>query len=400
MTKHYDVAIVGGGLVGLMAANLIAQETNFSVALIERKKPQFEQKTAYDLRTSAISFATKNLFSRLGLWQSLQQSRHGYYKSMQVWDADGFGRIIFNAEEVFQPILGWIFENSTMLEVLWKSIEENEQVDVVFDNIDSLQPTTSQVDIHLTNHNTISCQLLVGADGGDSWVRQQLGFNIATWSYQQRALVATIKTAKPHRLQARQRFRQDGPLAFLPLAEDDLCSIVWSTHSEHAEQLVKMPEQDFNDKLYREFDGELGEVTVQGPRASFPLRRIHSDYVQPRVALIGDAAHVIHPLAGQGVNLGFLDAAALTEVLSGAESKGQSIGDYLVLRRYERQRKAHNKLIQTCMDGFYQGFGSQNSLVKFIRSFGLTATNKLPWLKRELIELAMGLKGDIPKLCT
>jgi 2-octaprenylphenol hydroxylase len=242
----------------------------------------------------------------------------------------------------------------------------------------------------------IRASLLVGADGSESQVRRRAGIPSAVHGYGQQALVTNVRTEYSHEETAWQRFLPSGPLAFLPLPED-YSSIVWSTTPVAAMDLSRMPSEEFALELGRAFDLRLGSITWVGPRATFPLRSIRAHrYVQHRVALIGDSAHTIHPLAGQGVNLGFLDAATLAEVIAEARAKGRDFGALLTLRRYERWRKSHNLSMQMAMDGLHLLFGSRFRVVRTVRNLGLQLTDAIAPVKRLIMLYAMGRLGDLP----
>jgi 2-octaprenylphenol hydroxylase len=241
-------------------------------------------------------------------------------------------------------------------------------------------------------------RLLVGADGAQSKVRQLAGIDTRGWNYEQKAVVGNVRTAEPHQATAWQRFLPTGPLAFLPL-QDGRCSIVWSTTPEQVDALLALDDAAFAEALAEAFDRRLGEIIEVGPRGAFPLRLQHTrDYVKPGLALIGDAAHVVHPLAGQGVNLGLLDAATLAEVILDAITAGQEIGAFRVLRRYERWRKGDNLLMLGVMDGFKRLFSNPLPPVQLLRNLGLNLTDAAGPLKNLIARRAMGLEGDLPRL--
>lgn len=244
----------------------------------------------------------------------------------------------------------------------------------------------------------LEADLLVGADGRDSWVRRQVGIEVKGWPYGQSAIVATVRPEHFHRETAWQRFLPSGPLAFLPLP-DGLCSIVWSTRPEEAERLMALDDTAFGEALTAAFGCTLGEVTLEGPRGLFPLRLQHAlEYVRPGLALVGDAAHAIHPLAGQGVNLGLMDAAALAEVLLAARQRGRPMGSELTLSRYQRWRKGENLAMMAAMDGFKRLFSNRIPPLRLVRNLGLLAADRAEPLKRIIVRRAMGLSGDLPRL--
>lgn len=281
----------------------------------------------------------------------------------------------------------------------------------VFENIEVITNTetaTITIDaenasLALKNGNCIKTKLLIGADGSRSGIRQQFDISVRGWDYDHSAVVTYVKTEQLHQETAWQRFLPTGPLAFLPLP-DNYSSIVWSTQPEQAKQLVDMTDEDFCQVLGEAFDHTLGKIESAGQRASFPLRFfVANEYVKPRLALVGDAAHTIHPLAGQGVNLGLADVASLAEVLMDAVTQGKDIGSMSVLRRYERWRKADSMSLFVAMDSLKRLFGSEHSGVRWLRNFGLSLTNKITPLKNHLVRSAMGLnenaiEGQLPRL--
>lgn len=393
-TKHYDVIIVGGGIVGLTLALLLATSDR-RIALLDKKgnvatfNPQ-----QYDVRVSAIRPASVKLFEQLNLWSEMLSLRVAPFRHMQVWDGDGRGRIEFDAASVGEKALGYIVENNVMLQVLWQHVLASTQIEVITDlNLESLQrhETNSVIELH-AGDKIFSAPLVVGADGAQSWLRQVALIHIKERDYQHHALVCTVTTEKPHDNTARQRFMPQGPLAFLPLAAPNACSIVWSSAPTHSESLMKLSDKAFALALADAFQQQLGAILEVGPRAVFPLSMRHAQhYVQPGLALVGDAAHTIHPLAGQGLNLGLADAALLSQlVLEDYAHKHERV-KYSTLRRYERARKADNATMLAAMDGFKQLFGNDIPLIKWLRQRGLNLTDRLPFVKELILQKAMGI---------
>ena len=397
---QYDMVIVGGGMVGATLACALGNSP-LRIAVLEPQAAPLEwNEEEYDIRVSAITRATQRAFEGVGAWPGMQSRRICVYQRMHVWDATGNGRIHFDAADIGQPDLGHIIENRVILAALLERM-------AAFDNITLHCPATpvqmqrdeQGVSLSLSDGQTLHSQLVVGADGANSWVREQAGIDTIGWPYGQSALVATIQTELSHQHSCWQRFMPSGPLAFLPLP-DNHSSIVWSTTPEHAAELQAMDEAVFLKALHQAFGNELGQMLTTGPRGVFPLQLRHAKrYTDPRLVLIGNAAHAIHPLAGQGLNLGVSDAAALAEVLLSACQGARDIGELAVLRRYERWRKADNLAVMGAMDGFKRLFSNQHPLLAPLRNIGLNLFERAAPLKQIMIRRAMGLEGDLPSLC-
>ena len=397
--QSYEVIIVGGGMVGASLAAALAQE-NMRIAVIEPFEAQRRWSAdLYENRVSAITRATQRVFEQLGAWEGMVERDVCSYEHMAVWDATGSGEIHFDSADLGEPNLGHIIENRVILAALLDRLEELESCDLFCPaKASELEVSDEGVRLVLEDGRELSAPLIVGAEGNRSWVRQQAGIETTGWSYEQSAVVATIKTAQPHQDTCWQRFMPDGPLAFLPLNEG-YSSIVWTTSPQQAEELAALPEDEFLQALHETFGDRLGAMTFTGPRGVFPLALQHADaYVKPRIALIGNAAHAIHPLAGQGLNLGISDVAALAEVLFEARKDKKDIGRQAVLRRYERWRKGDNIGMSASMELFKQLFGSQLPGVGLLRNLGLSLTNAAAPVKNHLIRHAMGLEGDLPRL--
>ena len=385
-------------MVGATLACALGQ-TSLRVALVDRQAPLIHwEDPEYDLRVSAITRASQRIFESLGVWSGMQARRVSPFREMHVWDAAGKGAIHFDCADLGEPTLGHIIENRVITAALHERLAAL-PVDIIAPaQLQRLAWDADYMYLEQEDGDLIAGRLMVGADGSNSWVRGQAGISVRGWDYEQHALVATVKPARFHQETAWQRFLPDGPLAFLPL-ENGYCSIVWSTRGEHARTLLDLPEDAFAQELEAAFDSQLGPIEWVGARAAFPLRFMRANaYVRPRLALVGDAAHTIHPLAGQGVNLGLTDAAALAEVLSEAHAARQNIGSIAVLRRYERWRNADNQAMLAAVDGFKRLFGSDLSLVRWVRNLGLNLTHTVLPIKNLLMRHAMGISGEMPKL--
>jgi len=393
LKNDFDIIILGGGLVGLTAAHLCANQ-DLSVVVIEQGMPDVTwdvEKCA--VRCSAISRKSQKIFEKIGVWQSMVAQRISPYRSMVVWDAVGFSEITFDAVEVTEPDLGHMIENRIMAETLWKAAEQHPNI--------TLRPTTHpktlQVDPHcirLETHDQVITQatLIIGADGAHSWLRKAAKVEVIQRDYHQWSLIATVKTDLPHQETAWQRFLPEGPLAFLPLLEPFTSSIVWTSTEEKIASLMLLPEKQFCQELAHAFDYRLGQVLSSSERQHFPLQMIHAkQYIQDRMVFIGDALHVIHPLAGQGLNLGLDDAWELAEIVATAKVACLDIGSRLVLRKFERARQGAIRTMMMTVEFLRRIFGSQLSLVVWLRNVGVDLVSRSGILKKKMIQAALGI---------
>ncbi|MGB8337632.1 MAG: FAD-dependent monooxygenase, partial [Burkholderiales bacterium] len=337
----------------------------------------------------AINPGSENFLRELGVWQMLDAHRCAPIEAMQVWGDDGEAEIDFTSQDANQDSLGQIVENRQLQNSLWQALQQQAHVRVISPaQCISLQLSDRLSKLKLADETEIHASLIVGADGADSWVREQAGMASAGKSYSQSGVVANFSAEKNHANIARQWFDGSSVLAWLPLP-GNLMSMVWSLSDKQAQELLQWDEPTLCAKVAEAGHHGLGELKLITPAASFPLRLLEvKQLVKPNVALVGDAAHVVHPLAGQGVNLGFQDVRVLTQVLS-ARAGHENCGDYHLLRRYERARKEDILAMQWTTDGLQQLFALQNPLAKTIRNKGLALTNRQAWLKRQLIRYAV-----------
>ncbi|WP_330540330.1 FAD-dependent 2-octaprenylphenol hydroxylase [Aeromonas hydrophila] len=397
--QNVDVVIVGGGMVGLGLAAAL-KGSALKVAVVEGQLPESELDETPDNRVSALSLASQRILQQVGAWRGIEARRLQPYVQMEVWEQDSFGRIAFDAASLRQPELGHIVENRVIQLALLEAILDGDNIQLLSPaRASCLQSGEAGSLLLLEDGRALSAKLVVAADGAHSWVRRQADIPLTSWDYGHHALVATVRCAEPHEAVARQIFTPEGPLAFLPLWQADLCSIVWSVPAARAQALCQCDEEQFNRQLTTAFDGRLGLCKVEGVRSAIPLTaRYARDFARERLVLVGDAAHTIHPLAGQGVNLGLLDAAALAEQILRNQAAGKDIGRLANLRSYERWRKSEAASMLAAMEGLKRLFAGANPLKKLVRGAGLCAFDLLTPLKQSVIRAAMGLEGELPAL--
>ena len=384
--KRYDVIILGGGIVGLTSASAFMHHGIKRIALVEGKQLKPDDLNQPDQRVSTINPGSQKIFTRLHVWEAMQHVRVSPFHQISLWDQSGHGAIQFNADP--NKRLGTVIEHHVMQQTLFDSIQSS--IDCFIPLMaKKIEIKETHALVTLSNHERLQAPLIVGADGANSWLRQQTGIPYHENNYGQHALVTTVTTEKPHQHTAWQCFLEQGPLALLPLLDPHQCSIVWSTSSEQAQQLKTCEQTNFNQTITPIFYKSLGNIQVLKPRITFPLikRQIPQPF-QTRIVLIGDAAHTIHPLAGQGVNLGIGDAATLANIIKKAYDKQRDIGAIDTLQRYARHRKETIKTWLIAMDCFHQLFTQTHPAIITARSLGLNLTNQLPCLKKQLVTYA------------
>lgn len=384
MKSQFSIVIVGAGITGLTLAALLAKGRHASaldITVIDTvKRPRFSTDEDISLRVSAIANGSAELLESVGAWSIIKQARVSPYESMRVWDEndapDGGATLRFDAAEFAVPQLGYIVENVLIQDALLKVLDEC-NVSLQFETkIESLP----------------DADLVVGADGARSFVRELAGIKTNQWPYEQTAVVTHLSTELDHDATARQRFLRDGPLGMLPLA-DGRISVVWSTTPDVAKQAKQASDDALGSLLTDASDGVLGKLTVAGPKGAFPLCAQHAeDYVQEGLALVGDAAHAIHPLAGQGANLGLQDTAELARVIDDAIDAGLHPGDRPVLRRYERARKGDNLTMMHLMTGLNRLFTTDSKVLGEIRLAGMRLFNRSGPVRERAVKVALGVK--------
>ncbi len=387
---NYDVVVVGGGMVGAAAALGLAQ-TGWSVALLEHEAPQpFEVESVPDLRVSAIGCTSVSLLKQLGAWPQVQQMRYAPYRRLETWEQPG-SQVVFDAASLLLPELGFMVENRVLQLALWQQM-------ATCPNLKLLCPSRLQTMVRVDDYwkitldaqREIQSHLVVGADGANSLVRRLAGIGTSGWQYRQSCMLITVETDTAQQDTTWQQFFPSGPRAFLPLF-DNWASLVWYDSPQRIRQLQALPLAQLNQEVAAAFPSRLGTVNAIAA-GSFPLVRRHAQqYVQPGLVLLGDAAHTINPLAGQGVNLGYRDVEALLEVLNQAREQAESWHSEQVLQRYQRRRRTDNLIMQSGMDVFYTAFSNDLPAVKFVRNLALMAAQRAGKLKEHALKYALGL---------
>lgn len=393
--RGLDVAIVGGGVVGAACALSLAK-LGLEVALVEGREPAHWSVGTPDLRVYAFAPDNAALLDSLGVWDSVRDARVQAYRRMRVWDASGGGELSFDADLLGRDQLGWIVENNLLTDRLWAAlpaagvrlhcparVESMEQGDASTD--------TSGVRLRLDDGTRLEARLAIAADGADSTLRQLAGLQVSAHDYRQRGVVAFVETEKPHEQTAWQRFLPSGPLAFLPFV-DGRSSIVWTLPNEEADRVLALQDDAFGRELTSAFEARLGEARAVSRRVAFPLRRQLADaYVSGKVLLMGDAAHVVHPLAGQGVNLGLRDVARLRDAIADAQSRRADWSSPHRLARWARECRSENAAAAYAFDGINQVFSNDEMHATLLRGFVLGMAGKIPPLAALFWRKASGL---------
>ena len=417
--QKFDVLIVGAGMVGLTLALALRKSSDLTIAIADTLAIT-ELTDEPEVRVSAINVASQTIFDQLGVWSTITASRTQAYQHMHIWDKAGVGKLDFSADDLAafpkNEHLGWIIENKVIRNALWHKAQADEGISFFTSHkLANIAVGESEAfasfEMPAANDNSSPVQapliakLVVGADGANSWLRKQMDMAMITRDYDHHAIVATVKCPQGHKNTAWQVFLPTGPLAFLPVfpENNDTCSIVYSTSPEDAQRLIELSPHDFAKELTAASDGKLGAIELISERFTYPLTmRLAQDFVKDRLVLIGDAAHTIHPLAGQGVNLGLLDAAALAQTLLAStqeHSKDElNIADQKRLKAFARYRKSEAVDMIAAMEAIKQTFAVKQPGLQLLRSIGMSLLDNVKPIKKILIEQALGLKNDLPEL--
>ncbi|HEX2494621.1 MAG TPA: FAD-dependent monooxygenase [Steroidobacter sp.] len=408
MRPDFHIIVIGGGMVGACVAALAAAAPEFAdlrIALLEPHPPSAPPAgDDVDLRVSALSRASERILSAVDAWKLIPAQHLSPYWDMKVWDAGARphapGSVHFSASASSEPNLGHIVENRRVQWALYDCQPFRRRVTVLSAELSALALSADEAVATLADGRKLSACLVIGSDGADSPSRTMAGIDAFDMRYDQCAFVTHVRTERGHERTAWQRFLAAGPIAFLPLA-DGRSSIVWTTRPEHASRLVACPPAEAAAEIAAAIDGVLGAVEIAGPRGAFPLRLTHArSYCRERFVLVGDAAHAVHPLAGQGVNLGFLDCAALMQVLAEELARGarpEALGELRALRRYERWRRSENTIALGLIDGLNRLFSASGDVLAWARRLGLTMVDRSGVAKTFFMGRAMGTRGELPR---
>jgi 2-octaprenyl-6-methoxyphenol hydroxylase len=397
-----DVVIVGGGHAGGSLAALLASH-GISTVCIDQDDPQKTLHQEFDGRTTAISYGSRQVLMAAGAWSALEKEACAI-KDIKITESGSPTLLRFLAQDVEAPAFGWIVENRHLRAALYRRLADLKNArHIAPAKVRDFERSEDNMIVHLADGQTIKAQLVIGADGRNSFTRDWMGISTRGWSYQQRGIVCIVEHENPHQNIAVEDFRSEGPFAILPMANDALgkhrSSIVWTEHGPEKESSIHWDEETFNAALAERFPSSYGKVRCAGKRFSYPLSLSHAQsYIAPRMALVADAAHAIHPIAGQGLNMGLRDVAELAELLIAAKEKRQDLGDPAILTAYENARRLDNMSMAAATDLLNKLFSNNIAPVRIVRKLGLRAISKIPAVREFFMKQAMGSSGHLPKL--
>ncbi len=402
--NNYDITIVGAGIAGCLSALLLANtklnnNIKLKILLLDKKIPDvsnlnFDDVNKYQSRVVALNLTSKKILSQIGVWELFEKIRLGNIRKISVSEANGPQKIEFDGYASGYENLAYVVENDFIQKKLQERIKEYKNIEIEEVNIKQVINNSEKVQILSEDNQIINSKLIIAADGANSYLRKYFNIDVDINDYNHTALVVNIHTNKSHNNIARQKFLKSGPIALLPLGDSNNISIVWSNTKENADFLLNCSQNDFIEKLQEAFNFKIGDkVTLTSKRLAFPLCERHAkDYYFNRVVLLGDAAHTIHPLAGQGLNLGILDAKVLTDEIINAVNNKTDFGIQDVLLRYQSKRRGHNQMMIYAMRFFKNIYGSQNTAVSILRNMGIGICNQSNFIKDKIMRLAVGLE--------
>lgn len=399
--SDFDVLIIGGGMVGASLAIALGK-LSLKVGLVEAVEFESSVQPSYDDRTIALSFGSKRIFETLGVWGRLEADGATSIHKIHISDRGRFGFARLDRADAGVEALGWVVENRALGQALKRALAESANLTMFcpasMEHVDFSTDVATVAVRRGDRLDRFSARLVVAADGGRSLVREQAGIDARRTEYHQTALVTNVTTEQPHAHVAYERFTDSGPLAFLPMS-DNRCAVVWSLPPDKVEPLLALDDARFLAALQERFGNRLGRLRKVGRRGAYPLAYTKvAETVRPRLALIGNAAHTVHPVAGQGFNLGLRDVAVLAEVLGAAQRAGSDFGDLAVLQQYADWRRRDVSVISTFTNSLVRVFSNDFAPLGVARNLGLVAVDLFPPAKRALLRLSMGLGGRLPRL--
>ena len=390
----YEAIIVGGGVTGASLALLLGQ-AGMKICLLDKGSPsRVHQTDLFKGKTASLNLASIELFKKMGIWERVDQYSKEF-TNIEVWDAEGSSAITFNAQDISESKLGKVAHNNNILSSIFDLFHKLSNIDILEnESVLSINNGTESIEIKTDSGLDLTANLVVGSDGSMSSIRSLSSIPIRTWSYEQTAIVSLLESEIPINKTAYQIFTSTGPIALLPVTVggEDLASLIWSADKVYAEKLLTLEDSEFLEELKLKTEGKLGHFKIREAISTFPLHQLHAkEYFSERTVLVGDSAHTIHPLAGQGLNLGLSDVIDLSERILSLRREGRDIADEQMLKAYSDSREKINLRMAALMEAFKKGFGSKNPWVKLGRNFAFSVANESKFLKKKFIKEAAGI---------
>ena len=390
----YEAIIVGGGVTGASLALLLGQ-AGMKICLLDKGSPsRVHQTDLFKGKTASLNLASIELFKKMGIWERVDQYSKEF-TNIEVWDAEGSSAITFNAQDISESKLGKVAHNNNILSSIFDLFHKLSNIDILEnESVLSINNGTESIEIKTDSGLDLTANLVVGSDGSMSSIRSLSSIPIRTWSYEQTAIVSLLESEIPINKTAYQIFTSTGPIALLPVTVggEDLASLIWSADKVYAEKLLTLEDSEFLEELKLKTEGKLGHFKIREAISSFPLHQLHAkEYFSERTVLVGDSAHTIHPLAGQGLNLGLSDVIDLSERILSLRREGRDIADEQMLKAYSDSREKINLRMAALMEAFKRGFGSKNPWIKLGRNLAFSVANETKFLKKKFIKEAAGI---------